>query len=302
MPSPPSPRAASDDGTVDELIEIVDRLRIDCEAKKWRWAEGPLRASQAWLSKFKEISDIVTQYNPAHLALPWAGVRFILICTLQYSDNMDAAADSVAIATRIIYRYRVYELLYSLDTVGADVRASLDVALINLYAGLWRLLVRVGRFFERRTGARFAHGTLKPNELADLLSDIETLETEVGKVASLCKSKQDFHASQNASRTVQLLEELLSIHEPVLRIDNNVLSVLEAMEESELLAILEWTSPIKYAFHHRFISEQRTAGTCEWITQRSEYREWLSESSSVTQWVQAPGKLLLSVGLLCDCC
>lgn len=31
------------------------------------------------LNKFKEIGDIVVQYNPVHVALPWAGVRFILM-------------------------------------------------------------------------------------------------------------------------------------------------------------------------------------------------------------------------------
>ena len=32
----------------------------------------------ACLHRFKEIGDIVVQYDPAHAALPWAGVRFIL--------------------------------------------------------------------------------------------------------------------------------------------------------------------------------------------------------------------------------
>ena len=31
------------------------------------------------LNKFKEIGDIAMQYDPAHAALPWAGVRFILM-------------------------------------------------------------------------------------------------------------------------------------------------------------------------------------------------------------------------------
>jgi len=31
------------------------------------------------LNKFKEIGDIMVQYNPVHAALPWAGVRFILM-------------------------------------------------------------------------------------------------------------------------------------------------------------------------------------------------------------------------------
>ena len=32
-----------------------------------------------WLNEFKEIGDIAVQYDLVHAALPWAGVRFILI-------------------------------------------------------------------------------------------------------------------------------------------------------------------------------------------------------------------------------
>ena len=31
-----------------------------------------------WINKFKEIGDIVVQYDPVHAALPWAGVRLLL--------------------------------------------------------------------------------------------------------------------------------------------------------------------------------------------------------------------------------
>lgn len=31
-----------------------------------------------WIDRFKEIGDIVVQYDPVHAALPWAGVRFLL--------------------------------------------------------------------------------------------------------------------------------------------------------------------------------------------------------------------------------
>ena len=31
-----------------------------------------------WIQKFKEVGDIVVQYDPVHLALPWAVFRFIL--------------------------------------------------------------------------------------------------------------------------------------------------------------------------------------------------------------------------------
>lgn len=31
-----------------------------------------------WLNHFKQIGDVVIQYDPTHAALPWAGVRFLL--------------------------------------------------------------------------------------------------------------------------------------------------------------------------------------------------------------------------------
>ena len=31
-----------------------------------------------WVDKFKQVGDIIVQYDPAHAALPWAGFRFLL--------------------------------------------------------------------------------------------------------------------------------------------------------------------------------------------------------------------------------
>jgi len=31
-----------------------------------------------WLDRFKQIGDIIVQYDPGHAALPWAGFRFLL--------------------------------------------------------------------------------------------------------------------------------------------------------------------------------------------------------------------------------
>jgi hypothetical protein len=32
-----------------------------------------------WLEKFKAIGDIAVNFDPIHAALPWAGVRFLLL-------------------------------------------------------------------------------------------------------------------------------------------------------------------------------------------------------------------------------
>jgi len=37
-----------------------------------------------WVDKFKQIGDIVVQYDPGHAALPWAASRFLLqVCIIE---------------------------------------------------------------------------------------------------------------------------------------------------------------------------------------------------------------------------
>lgn len=31
-----------------------------------------------WIDVFKQVGDVVVQYDPMHAALPWAGIRFVL--------------------------------------------------------------------------------------------------------------------------------------------------------------------------------------------------------------------------------
>lgn len=54
--------------------------------KRWKYKKGTktiiirdqLEKVTDWVNKFKQIGDIAVQYDPAHAALPWTGVRFFL--------------------------------------------------------------------------------------------------------------------------------------------------------------------------------------------------------------------------------
>jgi len=32
-----------------------------------------------WLDKIKSVGDVVASFDPVHAALPWAGVRFLIV-------------------------------------------------------------------------------------------------------------------------------------------------------------------------------------------------------------------------------
>ncbi len=55
-----------------------------------------------WINKFKEIGDIVVQFDPVHAALPWAGVRFLL----------EVSGESLLDQTSFPRRYNVQRLSY----------------------------------------------------------------------------------------------------------------------------------------------------------------------------------------------
>jgi len=77
---------------LDKLQTLEDVLKTAIKAKeatmanrlKFKWGGKEINLQEkvdrlvGWIVKFKEVGDIAVQYNPAHAALPWAGVRLIL--------------------------------------------------------------------------------------------------------------------------------------------------------------------------------------------------------------------------------
>ncbi len=75
---------------LNDLQNETNNARIKSIERRWR-CHWPGRGGETvilrdlfskivtWLNRFKEIGDIMVQYDPVHAALPWAGVRFLLM-------------------------------------------------------------------------------------------------------------------------------------------------------------------------------------------------------------------------------
>ena len=78
---------------LDKLQALQSILQAAIQAKeanianrlKLKWGDKVVDVQEAadklvgWITKFKEVGDIAVQYDPVDAALPWAGVRFILL-------------------------------------------------------------------------------------------------------------------------------------------------------------------------------------------------------------------------------
>jgi hypothetical protein len=79
------------------LCALAVKQRNACEKGRWKFSLGGRGKAIVlhdkvvkiitWLDKFKQVGDIVVQYDPHHFALPWAGVRFLLeVCYIDFHD------------------------------------------------------------------------------------------------------------------------------------------------------------------------------------------------------------------------
>jgi len=68
------------------IVDITARIKKEKEGKEWKITFGDDKIVMKdiamkvlrWVHKFREIGDIIIQFDPVHAALPWAGFRFLL--------------------------------------------------------------------------------------------------------------------------------------------------------------------------------------------------------------------------------
>ena len=73
---------------VGDILQSVERRKQECIDKQWTVSRGGNKNAvvlrdvftkiAVWINKFMVVGDMAVQYDPAHAALPWALVRFLL--------------------------------------------------------------------------------------------------------------------------------------------------------------------------------------------------------------------------------
>ncbi|KAK5627729.1 hypothetical protein RRF57_003444 [Xylaria bambusicola] len=256
--------------TVNRMINLATEKQRECETSGWKTVSvGSYEISFEevtsniiiWLNKFKEVGDTLVQYDPAHAALPWAAVRFILRAAISTKEQMAASLAVLEKATRIIHRCQVFEEVYNRTTVHHVVIEDLESSLIQLYG--------------------------RPSAGSSLLESLEGGEAQVDQQVIACEAHRK---AENDTRFKMQLNDLLKLSEPVLRIDKNVEKMLQQLESEELSRISKWISPLTFQLHHNIIKESRTEDTCDWLIRRPKFSQWSSATSSTTLWLQGfPG-------------
>ncbi|KAI5795814.1 hypothetical protein FPQ18DRAFT_289411, partial [Pyronema domesticum] len=210
-----------------------------------------------WMDRFKEIGDIIVQFDPLHAAMPWAAFRFLLKVCMDNQKTMDAIFVGLENIAGLIQRCTLYELLYlSEDSCGSK---NLEESMLRLYIAILKFLAK-------------AIDKLKRKYISNYLGHVENLEKTVGNDADVAKEQCIFPTQQPTYKTGY---KVGGIPQVAAHCDCPLTSV-----DCERSSILEWISTIPYSSHHELINAGRLEGTGKWLLQRQDYRTWISSSVS----------------------
>ncbi|KAI5809183.1 hypothetical protein BZA77DRAFT_292299 [Pyronema omphalodes] len=234
----------------------VEDILKERKAKAWK-----IDKLLNWIDKFKEIGDIVVQYDPAHAALPWAAFRLLLnICVARHTTR-EAIVDGLEYIASLIQRCTIYEIIYHNENSNAST---------NLRESILQLYIAVLKFFAKaidKAKENHFEAVFTTENISDYLGNIKRLEKTVkddADVVGTQATRDDFK---------RLRAQLKNMNHMTYRIHDWI-------ADRDRSSTLRWISSIPYISHHKRISEGRLDGTAEWLFERQEYEDWMSSSES----------------------
>ena len=84
------------------MLKEIEAKRDLAVRKRWKFktpngeiivVRDVLERIARWIYRFKETGDVIAQYDPAHLSLPWAAFRFLLQIAVSEVQVFGAMAD-----------------------------------------------------------------------------------------------------------------------------------------------------------------------------------------------------------------
>ncbi|KAI5813157.1 hypothetical protein BZA77DRAFT_346632, partial [Pyronema omphalodes] len=232
-----------------------------------------------WIDKFKEIGDIVVQYDPAHAALPWAAFRLLLKLCVDRQKTLDSIVDGLENIAGLIQRCTIYEIVYLRE--DSDASRNLEKSMLQLYIAVLKFLAKaIDKAKENHVKAVFT-----TENILDYLGNVKKHERTVKDDADVVGAQGiclrcSLGMSSSFNKHLANSDGFEYLRGQLKDMNDMISPMRHLLEDSERSSILQWISAIPYSSHHRRISEGRLEGTGEWLFERPEYNEWLSSNES----------------------
>ncbi|OCL12159.1 hypothetical protein AOQ84DRAFT_420820 [Glonium stellatum] len=281
-----------------QVQEAVMQQRDKHEGKRWTIQfngqqvvlRDKVQKILVWLNKFKETGDIMVNYDPVHLALPWAGIRFLLQAAVAESQQMEALLVGLDTTTYLVSRCQVYEILYLSGASQQQTEAIINLKriLVMLYSTILGFFAAAAKLYRGKAGSRALSAILNPDKISGLTQKCHKLANEAHIEAENCErdvnraARQDLHNSGEKLKSV--LDDLRVAFE------QKVIVLWERLEREDRTRVLQWISDIPFKDIHAQARDGRTQGTGSWLLNHSKFQLWRKEEKPLTLWLHgSPG-------------
>ncbi|RYP42504.1 hypothetical protein DL767_000192 [Monosporascus sp. MG133] len=282
------------ESTADILDQIKGEVKTQMnahEGKKWTVhfagrtvvLRDKVQKLVTWLDKFKAIGDVVASYDPAHMALPWAGIRFLIQATAAQGKQMEDLLVCLETITYLINRFRIYEILYlGTEQPQAQARDNLTEAVVAAYAAILRFLASAANGYQDGVAARALRATFSPDGVSDLLAECQKWALEANVEADNCERTRSEVVRADLIEVKSLLESMQKVSE------GKLTDLWDRSELAERVCMLQWMSTIPFEDMHNQAKDGRTHDTGLWLLAHEQFKKWRLEGASMTLWVHGP--------------
>ncbi|KAI1751902.1 hypothetical protein F4782DRAFT_531142 [Xylaria castorea] len=240
-----------------------------------------------WLDCFKEVGDVIASFDPQHIALPWAAIRFLLQAVTASQEQSGLLCIAIDRVLHLLFRCEIYARLYFDKPPRAKLRPSVDMLVSSMTTLFTDILLFLTLAIENFSGNSFQtaiNGTFNLRQMTDSLSALAELERRLDISAGMCHMEEESERGPDFKNLCLLLDQSLAWH------GNQLGVICQTLQQDDLIKILGWISNIAYETDFTNINQNRLADTCEWLGRHPKYLDWLEREKSSIFWLHGiPG-------------
>ena len=255
------------------------------------------------LSKFKDVGDTLVQIDPAHAAVPWAGIRILLSIAQNDSELFRDMAEGVEQVSVLITRYAVIEALYLPE--ASSVHDQIRDSVIGVYTAILQYLAAAKSYYEKRTFRRALESAYKTSKreveapLARIMVQNAKFEDLSKIVDAELRHRNDVRSGEIQETVESTYEETLSLQKLSKQILNDLGQIDElssSLVELKLLfqdrvsrevykEIAQWLSELNHAGHHAKMQEGILPDSGRWLIESELFSTWKSSLECPVFWL-----------------
>ncbi|OTA07712.1 hypothetical protein A9Z42_0086230 [Trichoderma parareesei] len=301
---------------LSNVLAATDIRKEECKKKRWKLSikgqtvimRDVLEKLSAWVQKILAVGDVVIQYDPSHMALPWAAVRLIMQVTVNDIEVFGHVINSLENISNLVAQCQLIEVIYLVERRKSsdELFGQLSESITDLYAAILAYLAGALHYFGLNTAVRILKSVVvSKDDVKTRYEPIESAQAKFRRLAEMAEAQDlgsvvdgiqgiEQHLQQMTERDAvemqSLKDAMKQLSQPINRIDSRLEQIQDGIEQQVRTQILKAISTIPYGSHHKTASKGRLEGSGRWLLSKSVFGEWRKRSYSSVLWLHGiPG-------------